>query len=532
VTTTALALPLQELDGAPCRLGDVLDGQPHLVVVVERDCPTSVATLRALEASGARMTVVSEGRAEAAAALREEVGLSARLLVEAAPYPVSEAYELISVPTVLLLDGDGTERARVVGWDRLPIAGMAAQAGGDLSGWGEDLPETKPGCSSRNVYDEALQAQLEAADAELAPDAGQADSTEQVDDPSGSGSTWAGPAGDGIEEMWRRGWTDGLPVVPPTPERVAAMLGDRDGEEVLGEVPPVGGVLTMERLAACAVLAGCEPAYLPVVEAAVRAALEPDFNLHGIQNTTHFAAPVIIVNGPVRDRIGMNAGSNALGFGNRANATIGRALRLVMCLTGGGTAGGLDQSTLGGPHKFGLCFPEHEEASPWEPLHVTLGHAAATSTVTLVCGEGPAGVSDHYSQTPEALAATLTSALQSAWADTWYPLGAETVLILSPEHAQTFGTAGWAKADLRDWIFSHARRTVGDLRRSASGERTPFVAGAESDDVELGKFLSPDEIVIVVVGGLGGRFSAVIAPWVGFGLGSKMVTRTVEGDLP
>jgi hypothetical protein len=288
-------------------------------------------------------------------------------------------------------------------------------------------------------------------------------------------------------------------------------------------------MLTMERLAACAVMAGCRPDYLPVVEAATRAVLDPAFNLHGIQNTTHFAAPIVIVNGPVRTRIGMNAGSNALGFGNRANATIGRALRLVMCLTGGGTAGGLDQSTLGGPHKFGLCFPEHEEASPWEPLHVTLGHDAATSTVTVVAGEGPAGVSDHYSQTPEALAATLTGALQSAWADTWYPLAAETVLIVCPEHAATFGRAGWSKADLRDRIFADARRRVGDLAAATSGERTPLVARAENDDVELGKFLSPEEIVIVVAGGLAGRFSAVIAPWVGFGLGSAPVTRTVEG---
>jgi hypothetical protein len=493
MTTRIPVVRLRDLDGAEHDVRALADGRPLLLAIVERDCPTSVATLQALRGSGARMAVVSEGTAEAARALLDEASLEpgTTLLVEPAPYLLSDAYALQTVPTLLLLDGDGYERARVAGWDRTAIAGLAAQCGGVLGD--SDLPEIKPGCSSRNVYDPDVQAELEAADAAL-----------------GSGRR---DDRDDIEEMWRRGWHDGLPVVPPTRERVAAMLGDRDPALILGEVPPGGGVLTMERLAACAVMAGCAPSYLPVVEAATRAILDPAFNLHGIQNTTHFAAPVVIVNG----------------FGNRANATIGRSLRLVMALTGGGTPGGLDQSTLGGPHKLGLCFPEHEEASPWEPLSETLGHPPGTSTVTVVCGEGPAGVSDHYSQTPEQLAATLTSALQSAWADTWYPLGAETVLVLSPEHAKSFGDAGWSKTDLRDWIFAHARRTVGDLRAAASGERTPFVQWAESDDVELGKFLSPEEIVIVVAGGLAGRFSAVIAPWVGFGLGSAMVTRTVEG---
>jgi hypothetical protein len=508
------AVPLRDLDGRERVLADLLGDEGLLLAVVERDCPTSVATLRALRGCGARLAVVSQGRPEAARALGAEADLETGvpLLVEPAPYALSAGFHLETVPTLLLLGADGAEEDRVVGWDRAAVADLVARSGGDLGDGGAGLPDLRPGCSSRNVYDAGTQAALEAADADLGAR------------PSGDRDVE-----DGIEEMWRRGWTDGLPVVPPTRRRVAAMLGDRDPTEVLGEVPPVGGVLTRERLAACAVLAGCAPEHLPVVEAAARAVLDPAFNLHGVQNTTHFAAPVIVVNGPVRERIGMNAGSNALGFGNRANATIGRAIRLMACLTGGGTPGGLDQATLGGPHKFGLCFPEHEEASPWEPLSVTLGHPEGASTVTVLAGEGPAGVSDHYSQTAEQLAATLTSALQSAWADTWYPLGAETLLVVCPEHAATFGAAGWSKADLRDWIFAHARRRVGDLRAAASGERTPFVGPGADDDEELGKFLTPEEIVIVVAGGRAGRFSAVVGPWVGFGLGSTMVTRVVEG---
>jgi hypothetical protein len=500
---TAPTFALPDIDGTIRTLDELRGTEPFLVVFAERDCPTSAAVLRALAESEARMVVVSEGRREAARDLAQSTGVPGPVLVEDAPYAVSESYGLATVPTLVLVDPSGEEVRRVVGWDRDAVAELVEAAGGaPTAGW-DDLPSLKPGCGSRNTYDEATQTQLERADATLGED--------------------------GIEEMWRRGWTDGLPVVPPTRARVDAMLDGRDGSEVLGAVPPVGGELTLERLAACAVLAGCAPAYFPVVRAATEAILDDAFNLHGVQNTTHSAAPVVIVNGPVRGAIGMSSGSNALGFGNRANATIGRTLRLVMCLTGGGTPGGLDQSTLGGPHKLGLCFGEHEEASPWEPLHVEHGYGAGESTVTVVAGEAPAGVSDHYSQTAEGLAATLTAAMQSAWADTWYPLGTETVLVVCPEHAATFRDAGWSKGDLRSWIFRHATRTAGDLRRSGSGELTPLIGLAEDDDTPIGKFLSPEEIVIVVAGGVAGRFSAVIAPWVGFGLGSAMVTRRVEG---
>jgi hypothetical protein len=493
---------LTDLDGRAQRLDALCADGDLLLAFVERDCPTSTATLRTLSTTGARVAAISQGTAPAAQALAGELRGDVTVLVETAPYPVSTAYEVQTLPTLVLVETGGLAVGRVEGWDRAALAPLVAAAGGRADGFGEGLPDTKPGCQSRSTYDADTQATLEREDAAL--------------------------GGDDIEEMWRRGWTDGLPVVPPTRERVRAMLGDRDPDESLGPVPPVNGELTLERLAACAVLAGCAPAYFPVVRAAVEAALDPAFNLHGMQNTTHFGAPVVIVNGPVRTELAMNAGSNVLGFGNRANATIGRALRLVLALTGGGTAGGLDMSTLGGPHKFGLCFPEREEASPWEPLHVELGHDASTSTVTVICGESPAGVSDHYSQNAEGVATSLTLALERAWAPTWYPVGAETLLVVSPEHAATFAAAGWSKATLRQWLFSRARATAGALRASGSGELTPFVALADSDQTEIPKFLSPEEIVIVVAGGDAGRFSAVIGPWVGFGLGSKMVTRAIN----
>jgi hypothetical protein len=476
--STALELPLAWADGRVRSLADVAR-EATLVVVAERDCPTSRGAVRALATAGGRVVILSQGRPEAAAALAAEAGPSPlQVAVEVAPHPVSAALGAGTVPTFLLVD-DGTVATRQEGWDVARVRELVSRAGGELTSDG-GLPEHKPGCQSRHTFDAATQRRLEDEDRELAGDEGR------------------------VEDLWELGWHDGLPVVPPTPARVAAMLGDRDPGVSLGTIGPAQGEVTFERLAVCAVLAGCDPSYWPVVEAAARAVTDPAFNAHGVINTTHFASPWLIVNGPVRHRLGMNSGSNVLGPGNRANATIGRAVRLLLQLTGGGSPGGLDQSTLGGQHKFTACLPEREEISPWEPWHVTLGYDASQSTVTAIVGEGPAGVSDHTSETAHDLATTLAlgmgNAQVPAGSAAFYPVNSETMLILCPEHASTLGAAGWTKQDLREFI----------------------VAGGG------GKHLSADEIVIVVAGGDGGRFSAVVAPWAGWGLGSAPVTRLVE----
>ena len=503
-TTPATAPPfvLTDVDGAVHRL-DVLGAEgPLLLVFVEHDCPTSALTLQALAGAGARMVVVSQGGPAPARRVRELVGRDdVPVLLDAAPHPVSTAYEVMTVPTVVLVR-DGRLDDRCEAWDRDRVTDLAASVGADVRGFAKGLPDLKPGCSSRTTFDRAALAGVETADAALADD-------------------------DGIEEMYRRGWTDGLPTVPPTPSRVSAMLGDRDGETVLGAVPPRDGELTLQRLAACAVLAGCEPRSFPLVVAAAEAVLDPAYNLHGVQNTTHGAAPVLIVNGPVRGELGLNSGSNALGFGTRANVTVARALRLMMCLTGGGTPGGLDQSALGGPHKFGLLIAEREEASPWEPFHVERGLAAGTSAVTAVTAEGPLSVSDHYSPTAEGLAATLSLAVQAAWAPTVYPAPAEILLLVCPEHADTFAADGWSKDDLRSFIARDAVRTAGALRATGSRELSPATLRAD-DETPMPKLLAPGQLLVVVVGGVAGRFSAVMGPWVGGGVGSMPVTRPVD----
>ena len=206
-----------------------------------------------------------------------------------------------------------------------------------------------------------------------------------------------GASEDPIEAAFARGWTDGLPVTPPTEERVARMLEGTSlpPDQVICALPPDLAECTVEKVAVNTVMAGCLPEYLPVVLAAVTAAAGSRFNIHGIAATTYFTGPVVVVNGPIRRRIGMNSGINALGQGNRANLTIGRALNLVVRNVGGARPGGVDRAALGSPGKLSFCFPEDEEASPWESLATERGFSPEDSTVTLFAGHGPIEVVDQ-----------------------------------------------------------------------------------------------------------------------------------------
>ncbi len=299
------------------------------------------------------------------------------------------------------------------------------------------------------------------------------------------------------------------------------MLGGRDPAASLGAVPPGMGEATLERVAACAVLAGCRPEHFPVVLAAVEAMLDPAFNVHGQAVTTSPPGQVVIVNGPVRGRLGLNAGMGALGPGTRANMTIGRAVRLVVHLTGRGSPGGLDRATLGHPGKLSFCIAEDEESSPWEPLHVERGFPRESSTVTLLAADAPLSVSDHRSTTPEGLAATLAWAAAATWSPFWWPLDATSLFVIGGEHARLFGEAGWSKRDLREAIYEEARRPAGELRR---GETTPLVEQAP-DDQPVHKWTAPGKILIVAAGGEAGRFSAVLGP--SLGMGAAVITKEV-----
>lgn len=305
-----------------------------------------------------------------------------------------------------------------------------------------------------------------------------------------------------------RGWGDGLPVVPPAPERVARMVegaGLAAGEEI-GLMPPRQGVITVEALAVNAVMAGCHPAYMTVLVAAARAVLEPEFSLHAIQATTHPVAPLIIVNGPIVEEIGLNAEYGCFAPGNRSNATIGRAMRLTLLNVGGASPGVLDRATQGSPAKYAFCIAENEAASPWEPLHVERGFSPGDSTVTLVGCEGPHNINDHVSHTAEGILATAADTMAVMGSNNFYLRG-EPVLALGPEHAATIAGDGLTKADVKGRIFELARKPVRQLKRGAMwGMQTwgeEIAEHEEDDDFEIPLLDAPEDLLLIVTGGAG-----------------------------
>lgn len=322
-----------------------------------------------------------------------------------------------------------------------------------------------------------------------------------------------------------RRWGDGLPIVPPTVERVERMLAHarRAPGEIVAQVAPGFGDATVERIAINAVMAGCEPACLPVVIAAVEAAADPGFNLQGIQATTNPVAVWVVVNGPIAQRLGVNGAFNCLGQGARANATIGRALRLVLQNVGGALPGEMDRATHGQPGKYSFCCAENEEASPWEALHVERGFRREAGTVTVVGAEGTMNMNTHTKEAGELMRA-IAETMQHPPSNE-YCHGGEPWLILSPEHAQILKAAGFAKADVkrRLWELSKmpARRMTGkDLLRveaSRAGE-----LGGIGPDTMLPISPQPGDIGIVVAGGPGTH--SVYVPCFG---NSRAVTREI-----
>jgi len=317
---------------------------------------------------------------------------------------------------------------------------------------------------------------------------------------------------DEVEVCFDRGWTDGLPVVPPTDVRVLRMLQGttRKPDEVVGLIPPNLAPCTVEKVAINAVMAGCKPEYMPVVLASIEAALEPVFTLHGLLATTYFSSPIIIVNGPVARRIGMNSGLNALGQGNRANATIGRALQLIVRNVGGGRPGEADRATLGGPGKYTFCFAEDESDAGWEPLSVARGFAPGVSTVTLFQGDGVQGFVDQRSRAPDELARSIAMGLNTI-GHPKIALSQRAVLVLSPEHYALFAEAGWDRARIEQEINAATEREGDDLVAGAHGVGEGMPADVAGQKVP--KF-QPGGLLIVRAGGPAGLFSAILPGWI------------------
>ena len=283
-----------------------------------------------------------------------------------------------------------------------------------------------------------------------------------------------------IEACYEKGWTDGLPVVPPTPERVESMLSatDRDPDELIAAVPPKWGRATVEKVAINAVMAGCKPAYLPLILTAVTAMTNDQFNLHGVQVTTSHVGPMLIVNGPIRKQLEINDGFNLFGQGWRANATIGRALRLVCTNIGGALPSELDRAAFGHAGKYTCCIAEKEEVSPWDAMHVDRGFQADDSTVTVFAAAGPQTVNDHGNNTAEGILNTISQNIAAPGNSS-----GETLLVIGVEHAKTISEDGFSKSDVRRYIADTTQR------------------------------YSEADLLLMVAGGPAGRWTIVVPGW-------------------
>ena len=508
------------------------DGREHvwpssraqLLVFTHAGCPTCELTLPLVEAAHSAfggeldVAVVSQDE-DGGRAQREKHGLRAVFLDDSA-LAVSFEAAIDAVPTTVLLAADGEELARFEGFARADwhalFARMALLSGRQAPplDWAR-LPELRPGCGSRS-NDPDVAARLEAR-ASGSPLRARRIDVGETDDP--------------FEFLFDQGLTDGLPVVPPTPERVMRMLAGtrRAAQEIVAEVPPNYAPATVEKIAINAVMAGCKPEFLPVVIAAVEAVCTSRFNMHGVLATTFFPTPVLIVNGPIRARIGMNSGINCLGQGNRANATIGRALQLVVRNLGGGRPGEVDRATLGQPGKFTMCFAENEEGSDWEPLHVERGFARGESTVTAFAGGAPTGFIDQLSRDARTLATSYGLVLAAANHPKQY-LHGEIVVVVPPEHVDTFKRDGFTKNQLRARIQEVTSRPLRELvRDDACAEGLPVeILEKLGADARVSKFRTATDITLVVAGGEAGKFGAYFQGWVSGPLGSVMTTRKIE----
>jgi hypothetical protein len=326
-----------------------------------------------------------------------------------------------------------------------------------------------------------------------------------------------------------QGWSDGLPFVPPTEERVASMyryLPGRSPGDVIATLAPRNGEATLERIAVNAVMAGCRPEYMPVLVTAVQAIAEEPFNLNGIQSTTHPCAAFVLVNGPVARELAINGGYNCFGPGWRANATIGRALRLVLWNVGGGIPGGGDRATQGTPAKYTYCIAENEEENPWTPLHVELGFGVDDSTVTVMAAEAPHNIQDHGSVSGASILHTIAGSLREMGSNQILMSGGQPLIVLGPEHAATIARDGYSKDDVKQYIWEHARLRLDECAPdwAVPGGHIERMR-LETGQVEVITVAEHWTRINVIVAGGAGKHSCWLPT---FGRHTNTVTRRIE----
>lgn len=481
-------------DASPAPAPTLPDG---FVAVVKRDCPTCELVVPALEqiGQGGTLTVYVQDDPSFPASLNP---------IDDTQLEVSWHHEIETVPTLLKVEA-GKETGRTVGWSREQweaFTGATALA--------PELPEMRPGCGSLSV-DPNLTDEL------TVRFTGSTLTSRRIE---------LAAMEDEMEAAFDRGWSDGLPIVPPTEARVLRMLEgtSRDPQDIVATVPPDLNDVTVEQVAINAVMAGCKPEYLPVVLTAVEAACSDQFNMHGLLATTYFSGPIIVVNGPIAQRIGMNSKGNVFGQGNRANSTIGRALQLVVRNLGGGRPGGVDMALMGTPGKIGMAFAEREEDSPFGPISADFGIEAGTDAVTLYAGQGPTAIADQLSRTPESLVRTFAKALLNE-CHSKLVIGFDAMLVVGPEHGRILREGGWDKARLRAELAPLLLRPTDDLLRGVDGIDEGLPAAFAGSEVP--KFRDGG-LQIVHAGGDAGLFSAILGGWVGGAKGSDPVARAVS----
>jgi hypothetical protein len=316
--------------------------------------------------------------------------------------------------------------------------------------------------------------------------------------------------------FFERGWSDGLPLIAPTAEAVARMVAGsgRTAGEVIGAVPPRDGVATVEQIAVNAVMAGCRAEHMPVLVTAVEAMLEPCFNLHSIQATTHPVAPLLIVHGPIAQQIGMNAGAGTFGPSSLANATIGRAIRLILWNLGGAHAGKADRSTQGSPAKYGFCIAENAAASPWGSFVTERGLPEGANAVTVFGGEPPHNINDHEHGDAEGILRIAADTLRTLGINNWFLAWhgrKELMLVLSPEHAASVASSGWSRRQVREYLYATIARRRDELAHGGMyGMRdwTPALNDLAMD-ARVPVAPSADDILVLVAGG-DGKHSAAL----------------------
>lgn len=487
----------------------------------KEDCPTCNLVMPLIEAlhRDTVLDVLVPGQtSDGNATLIDRHALTAPVLDDSA-LKVSFAYDVDTVPLVIAADEDGSEADRLVGFDKGEWRAFFERHAPGLAVDWDDLPDWRPGCGSLTqdpIIGERLRAEAE-------------------NSPLRARRIEIAPADDVHEFLFDQGFTDGLPVVPPTPERVLRMLGGtrRDPQEVVATIPPNLAPATVEKIAVNAVLAGCRPEHLPVVIAALEAVCTDEFNIHGVMATTMGASPVMIVNGPIRHRLGMNMRLGVLGQGDRANSAIGRALRLSVRNVGGARPGGTERSTLGNPMKYTMCFPEWEERSEWPPLHVERGFDPEDSVVTVFAmTSGPSLIVDQNSRNASQLAGSFGLVMEGAHHPRAHHMG-DCILVVCPEHVDTLKVDGYSKDDVRTRIQDVTAKPLRDLvADEVSGTGLdPQRARAMSDeqlDRMAPKFASKDNIHIVVAGSEAGKFSGLFHGWASGPMGSTPVSRKIE----